>query len=329
MILGRQVPTPHTGPVDLLAIDGEGSIHVLELKKEKTPRDVSAQTLDYGSWVATLGRAELIEIFERNNRGVSLDEAFEQRFDRDAPEEINSAQQFTIVAASVDAATERIVRFLNETYGVPINVVFFRHYADNGGSYLARTWLVSEEPEAAATRANRPAAGRANKLREQWNGRDWAVSFGHESSGRDWSDARRYGFVCAGGGDWYSRTLRNLPEGARVFTYIPGGRGYVGVGQVTATAVPFDEAQVKVRDQLVALSSVDHAGNYERPVIPGKDMREWVVRVDWVETVPLEQAFNKPGLRMNQNSAWQLRSQFTIDEVSKHFGIDGSEDLTD
>jgi RecB family endonuclease NucS len=49
MILGRQVPTDYGTFVDLLGIDSEGHLAVLELKKNKTPRDVIAQTLDYAS----------------------------------------------------------------------------------------------------------------------------------------------------------------------------------------------------------------------------------------------------------------------------------------
>ncbi len=49
LVIGRQVRTPHGKLIDLLAIDAEGNLHVLELKREKTPRDVVAQVLDPGS----------------------------------------------------------------------------------------------------------------------------------------------------------------------------------------------------------------------------------------------------------------------------------------
>ena len=52
-LIGRQIPTSYGKYVDLLALDGEGAIHVLELKRDRTPRDVVAHTLDYGSWVQT------------------------------------------------------------------------------------------------------------------------------------------------------------------------------------------------------------------------------------------------------------------------------------
>ena len=47
LILGRQVQTTG-GPLDLLAMDSTGAVHVIELKRDKTPRDVAAQVLDYG-----------------------------------------------------------------------------------------------------------------------------------------------------------------------------------------------------------------------------------------------------------------------------------------
>lgn len=320
LLVGRQVPTDHGGFVDLLAVDAEGAVHVLELKRDRTPRDVVAQALDYGSWVAGLGRAKIVEIFESYRPGTTFDEAFAEAFGEAPPDEVNAAQVFTIVAATVDPATERIVRFLNESYNLPLNVVFFRHFEDNGSSYLARTWLVSEET-APPTRAG----VNSQKLREPWNGHDWAVSFGDLPDGRSWDDAATYGFVSAGGGAWYSRTLKNLPVGARIFTYIPQ-RGYVGVGTVTGEATIFDKVEVTIDGRAVLLSSLPLTGNYGHEASADGDTAEYVVPVEWKVTRPASQAFWRKGLRSNQNTAWQLRSQFTIDEVSRAFGVDSSLD---
>lgn len=55
LVVGQQVRTEYGGYIDLLALDADGRAHVLEIKRDRTPRDVVAQTLDYGSWVQNLG----------------------------------------------------------------------------------------------------------------------------------------------------------------------------------------------------------------------------------------------------------------------------------
>ena len=102
LIIGRQVPTAYGGFIDLLAVDESGTVHVIELKRDKTPRDVTAQAIDYGSWVSTLGRSDIITIFTAYRPGVAFEEAFADRFGEAPPEELNATQVFTIVAASVD-----------------------------------------------------------------------------------------------------------------------------------------------------------------------------------------------------------------------------------
>lgn len=91
--------------------------------------------------------------------------------------------------------------------------------------YPAHTWLVEHE----GTRSPGAAPARQTKTHEAWNGSDWYVAFGEDSGTRQWADGQKYGFVSGGGGAWFSRTLKNLPIGARVFVHIPKA-GYVGVG---------------------------------------------------------------------------------------------------
>jgi hypothetical protein len=317
LIVGRQVMTAHGGFIDLLAIDDTGAVHVIELKRDKTPRDVTAQTLDYASWVSTLGRADIINIFANYQPGIALEVAFEERFGGTLPDEINATQALTIVAASVDAATERIVRFLNEDFGIPINVVFFRHFNDNGVSYLARTWLVEHDTQAEIT----SAAARKSKSRETWNGNDWYVSFGEGPGSRAWTDAVKFGFVSGGGDLWFSRTLKNLIPGSRVFVCIPKS-GYVGVGTVQGEAKRFDQASVTLNGTETPLSTLPLEGTYSAGGVEDDDTAEWVVPIQWTHTVPRDKAFWEPGMFANQNTAAKLRNQFTIDQVSEAFSLD-------
>ncbi len=317
LIIGRQVPTAFGGFIDLLALDETAAVHVIELKRDKTPRDVTAQALDYGSWVAGLGRAEIQTLFEAYKPGSALEEAFAECFNETLPDEVNSTQRFTIVAASVDAATERIVRFLNEGFGVPINVVFFRHFEDNGARYLARTWLVENEGQQAT--GGTPA--RQTKTREAWNGSDWYVAFGEDSATRHWADGQKYGFVSGGGSTWFSRTLKNLPIGARVFVHIPKS-GYVGVGTVIGEACRFDQALVDIDGVETPLQSLPLVGNYRHDGDADDENAEWVVPVSWTKTVAREHAVWKNGMFANQNTAAKLRQKFTIEQVTDEFGLD-------
>ena len=54
MIIGRQERTNHGGCIDLLAIAPDGSLVLIELKRDRTPRETIAQALDYASWIEEL-----------------------------------------------------------------------------------------------------------------------------------------------------------------------------------------------------------------------------------------------------------------------------------
>ncbi|HEX3783663.1 MAG TPA: hypothetical protein VHX38_28705 [Pseudonocardiaceae bacterium] len=314
LVIGRQVPTSYGTFIDLLAVDADGVLHVLELKRDRTPREVVAQVLDYGSWVTGLTHDEVLQTYASYKEDVAFEEAFAECFGTNPPDELNTAQRLSVIASEVDAATERIVTYLNTGFGVPVNVVFFRYYMDDGREYLARTWLVDE-----TTAPGRTVPRRRTASREEWNGTDWYVSFGEETSGRNWDDARQYGFVSAGGGEWYSRVLQKMPEGARIFVNIPKN-GYVGVGTVTRPAVRFSDAVVTVGGEATKLKDCDLKGIYERPG-ETDDTAEYVVGVDWIVTRPRTDAIWQRGMFANQHSACHLSNKFTIDRLTELFKL--------
>lgn len=314
--IGRQVPTGFGKFIDLLAVDDEGALHVLELKRDKTPREVVAQLLDYGSWVRTLSHAQVLDIFAAYKPGVAFEQEWTATFGGDVPEELNDGHRLTVVAGDVDPATERIIAYLSD-FGVPLNVVFFRYFDDGGRAYLARTWLLDE----ARTPPRKGGVG-GGGTKEAWNEQDWYVSFGEESGKRSWEDARHYGFVSAGGGEWFSRTLRKLPVGGRISACIPGV-GYVGVGIVTEEARPFEEAVFDVGGQPVALAEQSLRAEYQHLPLPnGEDHREYVVPVRWERTRSRSDAYWVKGMFANQNSACKLRNRFTLDQLATAFELD-------
>lgn len=187
MPVARQVRTPHGGIVDMLAIAPDGSLVVIELKRDLTPRDVVAQGLDYATWVEGLDAAEVAALYagyakDRGEAETDLGAAFYARFGAELDEdEVNASHQIVVVAASLDPATERIVSYL-AAREVPINVMFFQVYRHGETLLLGRSWLI-DPTEVQTSAATAPA-----RTKEPWNG-EWFVSFGQDHR-RDWSEAR-------------------------------------------------------------------------------------------------------------------------------------------
>lgn len=314
MLVSRQVTTGAGKLIDLLAIDREGDLVVIELKRDKTPRDAVAQLLDYGSWVRELTYGDVARIYSEYHPGRSLEEGFAEAFGADAPpEELNRGQHLILVASQLDLSSERIIKYLAEAYDVPVNAVFFRHFRDGDREYLARTWFVDPvETEADAEKRG--------ATKEAWDGKTFYVNVG-EGPHRTWDDCREYGFVCGGGGSFYSQTLRQLYPGAIVYANIPGV-GYVGVGEVLEPAVPVTEFTVVVdgRDTPVLQAPLKAPRLKEHAEDP--EEYEYFVRVRWQKAVAREQAYRVKGMFANQNTVCKLRNRFTLDRLREHFGVE-------
>lgn len=318
MLIGRQVATAHGKFIDLLAMDSEGNLIVIELKRHRTQREVVAQLLDYASWVQTLSYDDIVEIYSDNNNDTPFEQGFTEAFDSNPPDKLNEQLQLIVVAAELDNASERIINFLADNYGVPINAMFFRYFKDGDHEYLTRSWLI--DPQEAEVKSSKTAT---QKGKETWNGQDFYVSFG-EGESRNWEDAIKYGFVSGGGGRWYSRTLEQLFPGARVFVNIPG-TGYVGVGKVIEEVVPVNDFMVDINGTSTPILNAPLKAKEMDRGVDDPDTIECLVRIEWIKTLPREQAYKEKGLFGNQNTVTKLRNRFTLERLIQHFGIESSD----
>ena len=315
LLIGRQEVTSHGGRIDLLAIAPDGSLVLIELKRDRTPREIIAQALDYASWVEQLTPDRIAQIYQRFSNGGSLDEAFRQRFGAELDEEtLNQSHQIIIVAAELDPSTERIIGYLNAR-DIAINAVFFQVFQHGGDQLLSRAWLI----DPGETQANVASSTKAQGEKEPWNG-EYYVSFGDLSS-RSWEDARRFGFISAGGGSWYSQTLKLLSPGDRVWVKIPK-TGYVGVGRVEETVRPVNEFKLQTpTGERPALDVLRHADLY-RPNADDPEKTEYFVRVTWLDAVPESKAVNEVGLFGNQNTVCQPTTpkwRHTVERLKTYF----------
>ena len=314
MVIGREVATAFGGKVDVLAIDATGNLAIIELKRNRTPREIVAQVLDYGSWVRNLADDEIAESFIdyqvrflKTGTPKSINDAFKERFGA-VPDSLNSSHQLVIVAGSLDPPTERIVNYLMEDYGVEINAVFFRVFDDDGRRYLTRAWL-REPADLSAEAPSRSTERR--RARGGWNGECY-VSYG-PIPGRSWADAKKYGFVCAGGGDWYVDEIKKLEPGNRIWVYVPG-IGYVGVGEVVNEAVPLEQFKVNLNGVETPITEADVEPSWMYDTEQG----EYFVGVQWVKTVELHEAVNEIGFFKNQHIFARPRDpkwNFTIERL--------------
>ena len=317
MVIGREVALPVGGRIDILAIDAEGNLIVIELKRARTPREVVAQILDYGSCIRRMTSEEIADIyidyqqrFLKEDVPKGINKVLSERFNT-VPDELNESHRLIIVAEDLDPSSERIVLYLREEYGLDIGVVLFRAFEDGDRRYITRTWLNDPFDIPAQPPSSRRQKG-------EWNG-EYYVSFG-EGESRTWSDAKRYGYVSGGGGEWYVRTLRMLEPGNRIWVSVPG-KGYVGVGRVITPATRFDQFKVKRNGSTVSISEI----KLQAPKALEVEQAEHFVGVDWIKTVDLENSVKERGFFGNQNTAAQPRDpkwNFTVERLKSIWGID-------
>lgn len=312
MLIGRQEDTGFGGRVDLLAIAPDGSLVLIELKRDRTPREVVAQALDYAVWVEGLQAQDIDGIYGRFRPGRSLEADFRTRFGHDLDEDsLNASHQIIIVASSLDDSTERILGYLNKRE-VAVNVLCFQIFEHGAEKLLSRTWLLDPVlAQVSATTPDRPS--------EPWNG-EFYSSFGHGEE-RSWQDAVDYGFICGGGGAWYSRTLQLLAPGDRVWVKVPGA-GFVGVGQVTGRAQPASSFTVQTPSGSASVLDVAKRGSYHRQFLADTERCEYFVPVKWQQTVPLDKAVHEIGFFGNQNTVCKptaAKWRSTVERLKQRF----------
>jgi len=306
-IIGRQVRTEFGGVVDLLGIHPSGDVVIIELKKDRTPREIVAQVLDYASWVRVLNYQDLNSIAVKYH-SKSLADVFSEYFSSSIPETVNSDHSLIIVAARLDDSSERIVSYLTNEHGVNINSVFFTYFKSNQGEFLGRAWLFdpTELQERSESRRHAP-----------WTGY-WFVNVGEEDH-RNWDDNSEYGYIGAGQDIKYSKPLKNLSIGDQIFAYLKG-KGYVGYGRVIREACMIRDFVVQASGRNLLDEPLKASLANENSDDP--DTSEWVVGIDWQKTYPREDARTFKGVFANQNIVCKLRHETTLEFLMREFGLE-------
>jgi hypothetical protein len=192
-------------------------------------------------------------------------------------------------------------------------VLCFQVFTHGAEQLLSRAWLLDP------VHTQVSAATTPDGQNEPWNG-EFYSSFGHGEA-RSWADAVQYGFICGGGGAWYSKTLQLLNPGDRVWVNVPG-TGYVGVGRVTGHAQSAADFKVTAPDGEMTVLDAAKGGSYHREFVNDPERCEYFVPIQWLQTVPLEKAVQEIGLFGNQNTVCKPTApkwRSTVERLKERF----------
>ena len=148
LIIGEQVYTK-SGPLDFLGIDNSGNLVIVELKRDRLPREVLTQVIDYASDVASWDIDKLSEVcleysgqsFEdyvsENFKGIQLDDLV-----------VNKAQRLLLVGLSIEESLSRMIEWLSSNYDIGINAIILNYIkTSSGDELLSKTVIIPEEVE--------------------------------------------------------------------------------------------------------------------------------------------------------------------------------------
>lgn len=310
ILIGREVRTGHGNRIDLLAMDEEGNLIIIELKRDTSARNIVAQVLDYASWACKLTTNEVYEIAQAYC-GKSLAETYRDKFNKAPPETLNATHQMVVVASEVDEATKRIIEYLSEEHDVGINASFFNIFGAEGHEWLTTDSLLDQEEVKDRS---------IKKARAPWSG-FYYVTGGPEES-RPWEELRQNGFFTASGGHTYSNKLDNLEIGASIVFY-QKGTGYLGYGRVTTPKMRSNEFNLSDGTPLLEkLPNRPYLTEFE----DDPDRASYVVGVNWHKTFDRLHAKTFTGIFANQNVVCKIYDQETADFLRKEFEVSDVEE---
>ncbi len=159
--------------------------------------------------------------------------------------------------------------------------------------------------------------GESEELKIEWIG-DWFINVGVGKNQRSWADCQKYGFISAGQSAKLAAAMRKLEVGSTFFAYV-GGRGYVGYGRVVEAAVPIKSFTVGSENTPLLDMDLEAEGLAQNS--NNLELSEWVARVDWLKTLPKEQALWATGLFAHVGTICRLRDEETLEFLYSKFDI--------
>ena len=312
--------------IDLLGVDRDANLVVIELKRGDTGVHMELQAVRYAAMVSKMTFEQAADAYARHAaEGTEARADLLEFLGWDEPHEDDFGQDVRIVLFSEDFSRELTssILWLNEK---GLEITCFRMSAYRLQERLLVDFqqiipLKEAEDYQVKVRNKQLVEQSERKQRVPWNGEFYA-NFG-VSRHRSWDDARKFGFISAGGGEWFSRTLHLLEPGARVWVNRPTV-GYVGVATVLGEPVRADEFKVRTDSGIHPYLEVSAVRDALLERGAASDKTEWFVPVKWLAHRPESNAVRETGLFGNQNSVAKptaLTWPHTVERLKAEFGI--------
>ena len=317
LVIGKEVTLRSGRRLDLLCIDKNASLVIVELKRDDSGTEVEWQAIKYASFCSNFLSDEIFQHFARYlvSSEYEAQKKIEEFIAVDI-ENLNQSQRIILVSNKFNSEIISAVLWLRD-FGVNVQCVRLAPYVDSDDELFIKPDVIIPLPEAKdyiekkEIKLRRKDGGQI-----EWTGY-WFVNVG-EGLCRTWEDNRKYGFIGAGQGKWYSDALKRLAVGDKIYAYMKG-LGYVGFGEVTHKAVMIKDFIVPEFDK--SLLELELKAERPQKNSDDEDLSEWVVGVKWIKTVSKQHAKTFVGVFANQNVVCKLRHEQTLRFVQKEFDL--------
>lgn len=146
LIIGRQIATNLNTYIDLLGIDKNGNAIIIELKRDKTPRETLAQIIEYASFVENLNYEQLNSIYQTYyGNETSLDKYHIEYFKGDQNVSFNKSQKLLIIGQSISKEIKQTSIYLRKN-GIDIHCMEFKYFKTKSGEkIISSDFIVGDE----------------------------------------------------------------------------------------------------------------------------------------------------------------------------------------
>lgn len=132
LLLARHIQPSFGGLIDFIGVNSYGDVVVLEIKKDRSPKELIADVLEHASWIRERSSQEILELGTRKfGDENAFKDHFNDYFSMPFPEVFNKQHKILLIGTSFDQGSERILQYLSQTYGININAVLFTYFRKN------------------------------------------------------------------------------------------------------------------------------------------------------------------------------------------------------